>query len=207
MEATVKPATVVPPGEPTCRSRTGWIHPVGERARRSTQGAHDHRCASTCPSRTPTSARTQLRRGQPGSSPSSMAMLEAERCLHVQEPDVHRGLPGARQHPALHRPAGARRHAAPRPIRCSTTTPCPASPAASARRRRSASGSACAARRASPWRSATSSASSPTGRNNHRDGATQSMPALDAARAVAIVGSGPGRPDRRRASSPSAATR
>ena len=77
-----------------------------------------------------------------------------------------------------------------RPSRSWATTPCPASPAGSARRRSSARASASAPRRARRSRSAPSSATSPTGRWSTPRRCTPTTP-TPIGRTVAIVGSGP----------------
>ena len=74
--------------------------------------------------------------------------------------------------------------------RSSTTTPCPASPVASAPRRASARAAACAARRASRWPSARSSGSWPTGRCSTATELPHTVHPPSGKR-VAIVGSGP----------------
>ena len=139
-----------------------------------------------------TSAPTTSARSTSGFT-DQLAMLEAERCLQCPKPLLRRRLPGPRQHPAVHqapprgRPAGRRRE------RCSTTTRCPASPAASARRRPSARACASAARRATRSPSATWSATSPTGRSAHPD----ELPHAGHARPASKVGDRglrPGRP-------------
>ena len=145
---------------------------------------------SRCPSRTPTSARTTSARSTSGLT-EKLAMLEAERCLQCKKPDVHRRLPGARQHPALHRPparaatcaAAADSLLDDNALPCVTGRVCP--------QESSARASACAARRASRSRSATSSASSPTGRRRIRDEPLARRGRQPSGKTVAVVGSGP----------------
>ncbi len=115
----------------------------------------------------------------------------------VHEAQLHRRLPGPRQHPALHRAHRARRPAgrgglAPRRQRAALRDR-----AASARRRRSARACASAPRPASPSRSGTSSASSPTGPAQHRRPARRACRAQPAEE-CRVIGSGPRRPDRGR---------
>ena len=177
----------------SCRSRIGWIHPIGERAPVSPKERMTI-LRQLMPEQDAQARARNFERGQPG--PARAAGDARGRALPaVQEPGVHHRLPGARQHPALHRPAGARRHACrgrftarrQRPAlrhrpRLSAGDPVRGGlPARQEGRRR--------------WRSATSSASSPTGPTTI---ATARPPCpASTGKSVAIVGSGPGRPDRR----------
>ena len=164
---------------------------VDERASRPhPEGADGASIASRCPSRTPTVRADELPRGQPRASPTSWRCSRPSAACSARSRTAStaaRSGSTSRSSSSLlarGRPAGAP------PSRCSTTTPCPASPAGSARRRPSARASACAARRASRSRSAASSATSPTG-PRPTPASCAHTPRRRTAAGSAIVGSGP----------------
>ena len=133
----------------------------------------------------------QLRARSTSGCTEQLAMLEAERCLQCKKPDCIDGCPVAGQHPALHRPAGARATCAARPTRCSTTTPCPASPAGSARRRRQCEGVCLRGKKGEPVAIGALERFVADWARPHHDEPPPRAAGARAARRVAIVGSGP----------------